>query len=586
MARKKKQRIGTIDCETDPFEPGQIVEPFLWGVLLDDGEYREFTEIRPLVDYISQFDGVLYAHNGGKFDYHFLKEDIESDSPISVIAGRVAKAMIGRCEIRDSLNLFGGTRLADFKDKRKASKLEIDYRLMRKGVREKHMDEIRTYLRADCESLLGIVTEFINLYGMNFTQAGSAMKYWHKNHAPKDSDGKGYLPQSSASYFERFRPFYYGGRVQCFESGHTFEKFSVVDINSAYPRAMMEKHPYFPTPHVTSQLPKNEALIPQSLIELEAVSHGALPLRSQKDQSLYFPDDSDSGRVRRYTITGWEYLAGLETGTLKPKRIISCILFGESVDFKDYIQHFYKLRKEAKAAEDKAQDIFAKIFMNALYGKFAANPENYSEYVLSDPDTLAYSKWLESGYADRGPWGGRRMLTRALPESRRRYYNIVTAASITGWVRAFLWKSLLKCHGPLYCDTDSIAARSVSGMDLGPELGQWKLEATCDEWAIAGKKLYAFHKSGEPRELNVKRQMPLTTPDAQREAWKKNLDAWKIACKGADMTPGEIIRVAKGETLLNLAQVPNYSVHRDKVEFINREVKSTYRDIRIFEDAA
>lgn len=586
MGRKKQLRIGAIDCETDPFEVGLIVAPFLWGVLLDDGTYREFTDTRELTDFIAAFKGVLYAHNGGKFDYHFLREDIESDSPISVIAGRIAKAKIGECEIRDSLNLFGGTKLSDFKDKKRAAKKEIDYRLMRKGVRDKHMEEIRTYLKADCESLLGIVQEFIRLYGMNFTQAGSAMKYWQKNHAPADSNGRGYLPQSSAAYFERFRPYYFGGRVQCFVSGHAFESFKVVDINSAYPRAMMERHAYFPEPHTLSALPKNESLIPQSLIELEAVSYGALPLRSQKDQSLYFPDDSDSGKARRYTITGWEYLAGLETGTLKPQRILSCTVFGESVSFAPYVEKFYQLRKEAKAAGDKAQDIFAKIFLNALYGKFAANPENYNEFVLSDPETLAYTAWLDSGFEDRGIWGGRRMLTRPVPESRRRYYNIVTAASITGWVRAYLWRSLLKCEGPLYCDTDSIAARSVTGMDLGGELGQWKLEADCDEWAIAGKKLYAMHKAGQPRALNVKRQMPLNTSDADREKWKVNSDAWKIACKGADMTPGEIIQVAKGETVTNLAQVPNYSIHRDNVEFINREVKSTYRDIRRYEDAA
>lgn len=562
------------------------MQPFLWGVYLDDGSYREFEDTRELIDYIADFPGILYAHNGGKFDYHFLRDAIESDSPISVIAGRVAKAQIGRCEIRDSLNLFSGTKLSDFKDKNRASKLEIDYRKMRKSVRHKHMDEIRTYLKADCVSLFGIVSEFIELYGLNFTQAGSAMKYWQKNHAPKDSAGRGFLPQSSASYFERFRPFYFGGRVQCFESGHKFEAFKVIDINSAYPRAMMERHPYEPSPHALSALPKNESLIPQSLIELDAVSYGALPLRSAKDGSLYFPDDSDSGKVRRYTITGWEFIAGLETNTLRPVKVHAVYLFGESISFAEYVEKFYKMRKDAKARGDKAQDVFAKIFLNALYGKFAANPENYNEFVLSDPDTLAYSKWIDSGFEDRGLWGGRKMLTRPVPESRRRYYNIVTAASITGWVRAYLWRSLLKCGGPLYCDTDSIAARSVEGLDLGAELGQWKLEAECDEWAIAGKKLYAMHKAGHPRVLNVRRQMPLSTSDAERERWKVNSDAWKVACKGADMSPGEIIRVAKGETVLNLAQVPNYSIHKDQVGFINREVKSTYRDIRIFDDAA
>lgn len=584
MGRKKKQAIGVIDCETDPFEPGIIPAPFIWGVLFDDGTYREFTDTHACIDYIAEFDGILYAHNGGKFDYHFLREGIESDSPISVIAGRIAKAKIGQCEIRDSLNLFSQTRLADFKDKQRASKKEIDYRLMRASVRDAHMEEIRVYLRADCESLLGIVLEFINLYGMNFTQAGAAMKYWQKHHAPRDSAGKGYLPQSTAAFYEEFSPFYYGGRVQCFVAGHDQTDFKVVDINSAYPRAMMEKHPYWSqSSRLSGKLPKNESLIAQCMIDLDAVSDGALPLRSEKDGSLYFPDDSDSGTVRRYRVTGWEYLAGIETDTLRPVKINASYLFGESVTFEEYVQKFYNLRKDAKAAGDKARDIFAKIFLNALYGKFAANPDKYREFVLSDPETLAYANWIESGYMPAGPWGKRHMLTRPIPDSRRRYYNIVTAASITGWVRSYLWRSLLKCERPLYCDTDSISAVGVDRLSLGSELGQWKLEAECDEYAIAGKKLYAFHVKGEPRKLHVRRQMPLSTSDDERATWEKDLKAWKLACKGADMTPGEIIRIAKGETITNFAQVPNYSIHKDEVGFINRDVRSTFKDIRIYQ---
>lgn len=577
MSRKKKQRIGTIDCETDPFEAGVIVEPFLWGVLLDDGTYREFVDTKDCADYIADFDGILYAHNGGKFDYHFLRRYIESDCPINVIAGRIAKAKIGRCEIRDSLNLFSGTRLADFNGGKQTGKKEIDYRKMKKAVRQQHMEEIRIYLRADCEALLQIVSDFIEKYGLNFTQAGSAMKYWQKHHAPKDSAGRGIVPSSSEGFYNQFSPFYYGGRVQCFVSGHAYETFQVVDINSAYPRAMLEQHPYETTFIRLAKLPKDMDLT-QCMIELDGVSCGALPLRGK--DGLYFPDDSDKATVRRYFVTGWEYVAALETNTLRVTQIHSCYAFGKSTAFADYIQYFFDLRKEAKAAGDKAQDIFAKIFMNALYGKFAANPDKYKEFVLSDPETEAYARWISAGYLDKGAWAGRQMLTRPVPEGRRRYYNIVTAASITGWVRAFLWRSLLKCEGPLYCDTDSISARDVSRLDCGKELGQWKHEATCDEYAIAGKKLYAMHKQGEVRDLDVRRQMPLNTSDAKRETWKTNLDAWKVACKGADMSPGEIIRVARGETFTNRSQVPNYTIHKDAVGFIDRDVRSTFKDIR------
>ncbi len=215
------------------------------------------------------------------------------------------------------------------------------------------------------------------------------------------------------------------------------------------------------------------------------------------------------------------------------------------------------------------------------YGKFASNPTRYDEFVLSEPDSSAYAKWLEAGYEDRGEWGKRAMLTRPLPESKHRYYNIVTGASITGWVRAFLWKSLQKVSNPIYCDTDSIAAGDVTRLDLGAELGQWKEEATCDEYAIFGKKGYAFHIEGKDRPLHVKRQMPLMTEDGQRERWEADLKCWKLACKGSDLTPDEIIHAATGGTVTNFAQVPNFSIHKEDISFINRRVRSTYKDIRV-----
>jgi hypothetical protein len=570
--RKKSLAIGTIDCETDPFEPGIIVQPFLWGIYLWDGSYHEFRECEEVATFIADKKIILYAHNGGKFDYHFLRKFIESDDPISIIAGRVARCKIGECELRDSLNLFGQTRLADF------AKTEIDYRKLKADVRLQHMPEISAYLKADCVNLFNLVSTFIERYGMQFTQAGAAMKYWRKHHAPRQE-----VPHSTPAFYQRFSPFYFGGRVQCFAHGHRKESFTVVDINSAYPRAMMDKHPYSTTPLMVSHLPKNEASIGPCLIELDAISKGALPLRSE-DGSLFFPEDEKT--VRRYHCTGWEYLAGIETGTLVPQKIVTVYLFGEPVDFQGYITEFFELRKTAKIAGDKAQDIFAKIFMNGLYGKFASNPTKYDEFVLSDASTEMYKNWIRAGYVNQGEWGERSMLVRPLPESKHRYYNVATGASITGWVRAFLWRSLLKTSNPLYCDTDSIAAGDVAGLDLGADLGQWKLEANCDEYAIAGKKLYAFHLEGAPRPLHIRRQMPLSTSDSTRATWKMDSKCWKVASKGSDLTPAEIIAASTGATIQNFAQVPNFSIHKNNISYINRDVRSTYRDIRRFPGAA
>jgi hypothetical protein len=129
------------------------------------------------------------------------------------------------------------------------------------------------------------------------------------------------------------------------------------------------------------------------------------------------------------------------------------------------------------------------------------------------------------------------------------YKNVATAASITGYVRAALFKDLSAVQTPLYCDTDSISAESVGGLSMGPKLGQWKLELECDAYAIAGKKLYAFRSAVD--------------------------GSWKIASKGVTLTADEIIRIARGEKITYAPHVPTYSITRAEPRFIGRTVQTT-----------
>ncbi|MGE0294699.1 MAG: DNA polymerase [Hyphomonadaceae bacterium] len=539
---KRKRAIWTLDCETDPFEQGVIPKPFLWG-LYDGGndDYHEFDDADSLVEFIRDKEIVIYAHNGGKFDYHYLKPHFNSDESIMVIGQRIARFRIGEAELRDSTNLLP-IALAEYQ------KGEIDYEIFRPGVRDIPANNraIRIYLKSDCVNLYNIVRDFLTRYGSHLTQAGAAMKYWSKNYGTE-------APRQSLTRFEQMRPFYYGGRVQCFAQGYAEKPFKVLDINSAYPFAMTHKHPYSVDCTGSRTLPSKESDLQTALIRLTAVAKGSLPLRAD-DGSLYFPDDEYRGR--EYCITGWEFIAGLETGTLKPVRIKEVLTFRETVCFADYVSEFYEQRKRAKACGDKAGDIFAKIFLNSLYGKFAANPAKYREYIVTHMDSVP--KYQGDGYALNSQWDDERvLLTRPLPEGRRRYYNIATAASITGFVRAYLWRSLQQCSGVLYCDTDSIAAASVDSLKLGNGLGAWKEEMTCDRYAIAGKKLYAFRDATDP-------------------------ENWKVACKGVKLTADQIVRVAKSGRVEYTPEIPTYSIHRQEPTFVPRVIVSTYRDISRF----
>jgi len=531
VARRGTRPFWALDCETDPFKAGRIPYPFAWG-LYTGSEYHEFKTGREVAEFVREHDAVVYAHNGGKFDYMYLREFVNSDEKIMVINQRLAKFKIGRCEFRDSVNLIPAPLSAFQKEK-------IDYAIFEADARDipANRERIRDYLRSDCVNLWHMLDEYFREYGRGLTQAGNAMKFWQKQSGIR-------APRQSAAKYVIYKPYYYGGRVECFETGVAETSFKVADINSAYPYAMLSPHPFSLAGELRDTLPENDKLH-KCLVTLDGVARGSLPCRLD-DGRLVFPSDE---KVRRYHVTGHEIAAGLDTGALTIHKVADVHYFGETIHFREYVDHFFAIRAEAKKRGDTAQDLFAKIMLNGLYGKFGSDPEKYCEWLIATDASIAGHK--AEGWERSRDWDNRFLMRKPLAVERQRYYNVATAASVTGFVRAYLWRSLNQCSGAIYCDTDSIAARDVSRLPQGPELGRWKIEMDCDRYAVAGKKLYAFHKAGG------------------------GPDEWKTACKGVNLTPAEIVNVAAGTPVAYSPMVPTYSILKPEPIFTTRLVKRT-----------
>lgn len=528
------KEIWVCDAETDPFKAGRSkIEPFIWGAYNGD-EYHEFLKTDDLIDFFKDKEVIVYAHNGGKFDYHFLLHRLEPYDQLTVINGRLAKFTIGLCEFRDSYNILPCS-LATFQ------KTHIDYAIFEKSERHKPENwlAIRNYLRDDCRDLHEFVSAFINNYGLHLTQASAAMSFWRKLTKNK-------APKSNKAFYQEIAPYYFGGRVECFAGGIIEDDFKVIDINSAYPWAMTQLHPYGLTYDISDELPHSPAHIARCFITLECISHGAFPFRAD-DKSLIFPND-DIKRV--YNVTGWEFLAAIDTRTIKNWTIKTVLRFTDSISFGDYVEHFSDLKITSKLAGDKAGYIFAKLFLNSLYGKFGANPENYEEYMPVPHHYVQAAEEDDYFYmSDLGPLA---LVGKALPEEKQRYLNVAVAASVTGCVRAYLWRSINKCDGVLYCDTDSIACKSSGDLKLHPtELGAWDVEAVCDYAAIAGKKMYAFHKKGA--------------------SFNDNVENWKIASKGVKLKASELIKVADGQEITFTPISPSFSLKRGN-KIISRKI--------------
>jgi len=327
--------------------------------------------------------------------------------------------------------------------------------------------------------------------------------------------------KQNETHDEQFRPFYYGGRVECFERGIIAGDFACYDVNSMYPAVMAhKKHPtgsdYLTYSHddLPSGFFDNGELngLPY-FVEFEGESSGAFPVRTT--DGLTFP----SGRGT-FLIPNHELQTALSLGLASIERVERLLECQDYIVFDEFVYNCINAKIEAKKTGDKTAELFNKLLANSSYGKFAQNPE---ELEIESPD---YELW-------------------STPAERPVYYDVATAASITGAARAVLLEGIARATRPLYCDTDSIICEGFTGEVHPFRLGAWDKEAEGDQIAIAGKKLYCLTNAGEPV---------------------------KFASKGARLEPEDIIKLAKGEEITWRNPAPTFRLS-GKTEFIERTLK-------------
>lgn len=533
------KRIAIVDCETDPFAPGCVVRPFALGFLTDD-RYIDFWGndcVEQFFAYLETLEDefVIYAHNGGKFDFFFFLKHLSPNIEPMIISGRLVKIFFGGQEFRDSFAIIP-ERLANYK------KDDIDYAKFVPELREQYKKEILEYQKKDCIYLWEQIEYFQNRFGDSLTIASVSMRMLNSYH--------GFEKFETEQLDENFRPFYYGGRCQCFETGILKGNWLIVDRNSMYPAVMKDyKHPISKDHIVTDRLTDET-----DFALIRGWNKGCLPTRN-KGFGLDF-----TAEYGEFYATIHEINAGIETGTLKIESVIHAWEFAEKSSFGDFVDDYYNMRLDAKARGDRLDDLNTKRVMNSSYGKFALNCRNFKNYTLtinSMPSPLA-SELEPEGWSLVSQQGDICIWERPNPK-KTGYYNVATASSITGAARAELLYALAASKRPIYCDTDSVICEDFTGDIDETKLGGWKIEAVGDMAAIAGKKLYAVFNAGEKI---------------------------KLASKGCVLTPNEIIDVCNGNEIKYKNPVPAFSLvsrNRNSVEmerggfatFINRNINMT-----------
>ena len=152
--------------------------------------------------------------------------------------------------------------------------------------------------------------------------------------------------------------------------------------------------------------------------------------------------------------------------------------------FKDYIDKWNAVKMESTLNGNKAMRTLAKLMLNALYGKFALNPNVQSKIPYYDNGIIKY--------------------TLGEKETRNPIY-IPVGTFITAWARHKTITSAQKVYDRfLYADTDSlhlIGTEIPKGLEVDPvKLGAWKHESTFTRARFVRQKTYIEEIDGE---LNI-----------------------------------------------------------------------------------
>lgn len=518
-ARNKQdmlEHLAIWDCETDPFDNVERskIAPFvgcLWSpnfkpIIIWEENEDAFYEA--FIAAVMALEGsyTIYAHNGGKFDFMFLCHKLRGR--VSFKGRGIMSAKIGPHELRDSFHIIP-EKLANY------HKEEFDYSRMKKGNRAASKKMILDYLVSDCAYLYEFVEGFIEKFGDKISIGQTAMSELRKHYK---------VGRIGAKVDEVLREFFYGGRVECLAGkGHFKGRYKLYDRNSMYPASMAQLQHPIGSHYIRRERGRTHGASPDIspdtfFLELTCRNYGALVTRRKNPDTGEW-ETTTAQEYGRFKTTIWEYETALELGLIDRVKIHAVIDCPEKSDFSKFVLPVFEGKAHEKSKIDaltnagdttsreyfeaKREYMFHKFLLNTGYGKFAQNPRNFKETFITDADASApdgFDQTLPTYRDDE-----RNFAIWERPSPIRGFNNVGTAASITGASRANLMRVIHHAVDPIYCDTDSVICKSVSGIEIHPsKLGAWDLEKEMDEVIIVGKKLYGYRQNGQEQKAKIK----------------------------------------------------------------------------------
>lgn len=621
---KEPTKLAILDMETDPFDNVSRAEVFPFLAILHGEDFEsiiiwceDWQELIARVkDAIENLPGkyIIYAHNGGRFDYMFLISQLRGTVQFK---GRgIMRATIGNHQLRDSYHIIPEKlSTANKKD-------DIDYALFVRGKREAVKAQIIKYCLSDCVYTFEIVKAFVEKFGTKMTIGQAAMTELKKVYT---------FERLGDRTDEYLRKYFMGGRTECIRTGVIDGAYSLFDVHSMYPDRMANiAHPIGSEFLINDRITSRTAFI-------------TLRCRNPKRALCARAENGDltfSLLAGEFHTTIHEYNVALKYKLISDVQIIRTVEFHKWTDFSKFIVPIYDQRQEYKVllhdaaagkifadeyklAEWKRESLFLKLLANNSYGKFAQNPRRFREHYITQPGERPPVNWLYLGIERetemvsgiRKPFDGdppkpefdeaffQVARSRDLPEVENdqywiwshqtpefRFNNVATAASITGAARAKLLEAMQHADDPLYCDTDSLICRgfddTVYRHDY--ELGAWNKEADIETFIGNGKKTYAYrkvkpegvfdipyHEGQQAAIAGGNRLCPYPDTHENFKSWGKGYSSIVVKSKGMNnVTWNDMLEISGGGTVRKTMIAPTIQ-KTGKQEYLTRDLRKT-----------
>lgn len=518
-------------------------EPLIVGHLYND-VFTSFVGddcMLKYMDWLKQLnsDIVVWAHNGGKYDFHLLFDaarrycDTTRTHPIEIldVEGRYIEVVVhfssGRKVVfRDSCALIPGALNKIAKDFGLEGKLpDIDIvNVTREDLLTNPL--YAKYNQQDCVVLRNVLQTYqtlsIDMYQTDPLHHPSASSFGKRIFYSKYYRTAQYplygLPRDVHAYINRS---YGGGRCEVFRRGHLHGKFHYYDINSSYPYAGTFPLPYDkPIRHarltrINSSGIDNFLSLHSGFYRVKVLKNGCgQPLHGVMHEGKYiFPHFN--AKSSYITCFSEELRYGLSLGY--EYQLIDGYEFKLARWGNAFFSDIYERKLQAERDGNGALRYVHKITGNSSYGFFGYNKYDRNITRVYGRNMLEHVGCLHfNGKCEYYAYPNEVIVSYEKTDVLLEDVNVAVASAITSYGRIHLHRLITSVENAggkiLYCDTDSLITdlciEDVPSLThlLGDQLGQLKNECNeiITEIVIVSCKLYGYRTQSGKTETHAK----------------------------------------------------------------------------------